>query len=612
LSACGRLGFELVDDAASSDGNGETVARDEMHDERVATVDSARATVCYLPKYSPALNPIEIPFSKFKAFLRKVSERIDPGLYQTIRSFVPRLSAQEFANHWRRLCFNMIGIGFRSRAKTVIIEDLGRHQKALYALLGISLVIRLILVLHGGEFYYPDEYRYLRSFALLDKLSHFNLRDVCDYVLGEIDHNGSIFTGLPAALVQNAFIAIRGLPPTQSSVFETVWLSGLFFAIPSVISITLVYAISRRAAATSAEALLAAFLMACSNAMFYYCRHLLPYDSSMALALVALWLGLSEKPTTSASFSCGFIAGLAVMTYYGYWITGAVVIAIHVFYGVPTAVAALKRAVPAALGAISLPIALNVSSTLFGKAPFLSEMGKFAESVKQGDFREGDVLPILYLWDTEHALALTWAAATLLALWYFCKDNRRPSFVVFCIATILATYGLLVLGSVGIGKFVVYGRLVRQMIPWLCFTSAYGIARLFQQGSKYRNALVTGCIALVIQAGWNMSYPLRQVFPADVRRTVDAQYGSVNYDVSFNGPVMDGSPNSVPSPYVLLNAQFLYRLLSWKAPISGEVLFSAPHPLAYRPYQYEGLDPRKRDLLQHGDYSMRLIRRRSN
>ena len=38
-------------------------------------IEAFGATVQYLPQYSPDLNPIEMPFSKFKAFLRKVSER---------------------------------------------------------------------------------------------------------------------------------------------------------------------------------------------------------------------------------------------------------------------------------------------------------------------------------------------------------------------------------------------------------------------------------------------------------------------------------------------------------------------------------------------------------
>jgi transposase len=64
-------------------------------------IEKARATLRYLPKYSPDLNPIEMPYSKFKTFLRKAAERTVPGLYRKIRSFVPQLGAQECANYFR-------------------------------------------------------------------------------------------------------------------------------------------------------------------------------------------------------------------------------------------------------------------------------------------------------------------------------------------------------------------------------------------------------------------------------------------------------------------------------------------------------------------------------
>jgi transposase len=62
-------------------------------------IEAADATR-YLPKYSPDLNPIEMPYSKFKLFLRKVAARTVPALNRAIRSFIPQLSAQECANYF--------------------------------------------------------------------------------------------------------------------------------------------------------------------------------------------------------------------------------------------------------------------------------------------------------------------------------------------------------------------------------------------------------------------------------------------------------------------------------------------------------------------------------
>src|SRR6201984_279847 len=63
-------------------------------------IEKAKASVRYLPKYSPDLNPIELPYSKFKAYLRKVAARTVPHLTRAIRSFIPQLSPSECANYF--------------------------------------------------------------------------------------------------------------------------------------------------------------------------------------------------------------------------------------------------------------------------------------------------------------------------------------------------------------------------------------------------------------------------------------------------------------------------------------------------------------------------------
>jgi transposase len=63
-------------------------------------IKRARATLRYLPKYSPDLNPIEMSYSKFKTLLRKVAARTVPGLNRAIRSFIPQLLPRECANYF--------------------------------------------------------------------------------------------------------------------------------------------------------------------------------------------------------------------------------------------------------------------------------------------------------------------------------------------------------------------------------------------------------------------------------------------------------------------------------------------------------------------------------
>jgi transposase len=64
-------------------------------------IEARGATLRYLPKYSPDLNPIEISFSKLKAYLRKAGARTIPRLRRRIGSFARSLTAREVANYFK-------------------------------------------------------------------------------------------------------------------------------------------------------------------------------------------------------------------------------------------------------------------------------------------------------------------------------------------------------------------------------------------------------------------------------------------------------------------------------------------------------------------------------
>jgi len=81
------------------------VVMDHLRAHKVAgvaeAIAAAGATLRYLPQYSPDLNPIEMPYSKFKAYMRKLAERTGAGVCHAIRSFLPSLKGRECANYFR-------------------------------------------------------------------------------------------------------------------------------------------------------------------------------------------------------------------------------------------------------------------------------------------------------------------------------------------------------------------------------------------------------------------------------------------------------------------------------------------------------------------------------
>jgi len=64
-------------------------------------IEAAGATLFHLPPYSPDLNPIEMAFTKLKAWLRKAKERTIPALWDRIGAILETFSPQQCANFFK-------------------------------------------------------------------------------------------------------------------------------------------------------------------------------------------------------------------------------------------------------------------------------------------------------------------------------------------------------------------------------------------------------------------------------------------------------------------------------------------------------------------------------
>jgi len=64
-------------------------------------VEAVGATLCFLPKYSPDLNPIELCFAKLKAILRAARCRTTETVWAALGACVPRFTATECQNYLR-------------------------------------------------------------------------------------------------------------------------------------------------------------------------------------------------------------------------------------------------------------------------------------------------------------------------------------------------------------------------------------------------------------------------------------------------------------------------------------------------------------------------------
>jgi transposase len=63
-------------------------------------IETAGASLLYLPPYSPDFNPIEMAFSKLKAILRKAAARSIDDLWQVIAEALDEFSQQDCTNYF--------------------------------------------------------------------------------------------------------------------------------------------------------------------------------------------------------------------------------------------------------------------------------------------------------------------------------------------------------------------------------------------------------------------------------------------------------------------------------------------------------------------------------
>jgi hypothetical protein len=471
----------------------------------------------------------------------------------------------------------------------------------------MSWAIRVLLVVRGGQTFWIDESTYLGAWIPLRSLAH---REYARAAAQFFENSGNVgFSLLCTAVAPLHFLLLKlsGFPVSDPaalrfSVSATSWIPALVFSLSSVAVIGLTYAVASRAGALEEEAISAALLAAGSSALFYYSRHLLPYDTALALALLALWIGLRPQPRLRESFACGALAAAAFLTYPGYWSLAGVIIAAPLFWH--------RRRIPArfaacAVGFASLPLLVEVFTYVSTGRSFVQMLSAYSRTITQGDFAEGWSLPWAYLWSAEHGILLLWIAALIVGAIVAAKatDRVRRLFLWGLIAT--ALYASLVVTSTGLHKFVVYGRTARQLVPFLCLGAACGVAQIVRRRRIPRVALAAAMLLFALQVGWNFAGPLRQRFPDELVRETIARYGAVRDVVTTSGaggeltactPAVSWPPYKSPASGLLLvnTCRIAGPPASAVRPQWGTALWQHDHPLQFRPYQFEGLPQAER------------------
>ncbi len=457
-----------------------------------------------------------------------------------------------------------------------------------------------------GQFFFGDELRYDRVVRLYFAIAGGNLHDVRG-TLAMPEHALFVWVG---ALVMAAQHLLAQLTPfgdwgrhPEFATF-TMWIGACVLSLFSTLNVLLVHRLARVAGAGQEEALWATLIMAASNTAFYYARHLLPYDCALSFALAAMLVGL-KAPTIGRAALCGVLAGCAYHVYNGYWFLPPVVALVYTTSWWSDVRRA--RLVSMLCGGLALGLGLPLLvGTLAGGGQYWRTMVAFSGTVTQGSFAEGWSLPWAYFWNSEDCLGVAIAACLVLALcetWFAVRPLERR--VRTWLAATGAVYGLLVFASVVMGKFVVYGRTVKPLVPLFCLLAGWAVCGLVG-GRRWLRWIAA--FALVACAAAHFAPHFARVFPRDVEITVLRNFGNPKRTLSMSGSIYIPLALPVKRPdLALVNAQMIYPVRGFIGYPEGRTIFRIEHPLTYLPFQYEGHSPAERAMLRAQDISMRLI-----
>ncbi|MFT5123922.1 MAG: hypothetical protein ACI9TH_000507 [Kiritimatiellia bacterium] len=475
-----------------------------------------------------------------------------------------------------------------------IIQSLGQSAFRRRCILGTLLLgwlMRLALILRGGLFYNPDEYRYYRSIDFLHALVHGAWREALQVFYTYPQHNGSILVGAIPAFFQGLLDKV-GLAPAQ-----TMHFAAAILAVFPMLNALLGYGIMLRLNRSHAGAFLVLVVLTFSGTMTFYSRHLLPYYSSLTLALFVIWWMLNGKGGAWRYLIAGACSLGVFLIYNGFWYLSGALVGILALIRMPRLPSFFLRATLLAAGyLLGFAAVYGIGRTI--DADFFRGLTYFSQTISQGDYADGWWIGWVHLFYAEGILLPLFALLALFSL----RANRPSRLPLACVGLF---YLLLLLGSIGLQKFVVYGRSMIPVYTVLVLAGVIGASRFWRD----RPGAYVLLLALVLAQSLERYVGLfRQTFPSTILTRVQQTNPDLQLAYSVLGPQPHVDEAFMdPARFVLLNYRVLTPATGLASVPSGQTVDAWPHPASHPLYLYNGYTRDERVLLREADVRIRLI-----
>jgi hypothetical protein len=455
------------------------------------------------------------------------------------------------------------------------------------AVLMLGLGLRLFVVMGGGQLFWPDEGRYFASLDAVHTIKHGDFKLGLTSLVSQGDHVGFKLLGLIPASFQSVF-GVRDLK--FAAAFFTIfsW-SGLWFF----------WGWIRRLGASREAQLWTMVLVVSCTSLTFYTRHLLPYDASLALVFAALYFGgHSADRGYGRGYLAGIFAGAAALVYLGYWLLVAIAMGVGLLDRRAGLKELLRQGSIRTLG-FATPLLGVWGVDQWGSGTMIENTRRFSGSITQGDFGVGYRLVWEYFWHAEGLLLIGWIAGFAFVLVKvasaFCRGQKLPAVWAISALIITAIYGGLLFTSDIVNKFVVYGRLARQLAPFFCLVGGLAISDLLSRRKRREVGAALVGFALLVNGFIMLGPVVEQEFPPAFKARAEE--------------LLKSSPSATPGvTYYRYVGVDDYLFEAEKLPYAPEeTLLVARHPYEFKPYHYEGASAEVRALRRAADQRMKLV-----
>lgn len=456
----------------------------------------------------------------------------------------------------------------------------------------------------SGHQFWPDEGHYLRAFGVLEQLCQGHIKEAVSILFESRGRPGFVVLSLLPAAIQK----LAGALGLSSSDLHYYDIPGFFNVLCSLGVTVFLYIILLRAIKDRPLALTGIIVYSLLVNTNVYLRHLLPYDMSLFLFILALWLALRLMENETVDLKCaggaGLLAAAGFVSYPGYYLFVAIV-----FVAVFALARDKIRAVLAYFVSFAGVIGVFELLSHWAGTSFIRDSFILSTDINQGSFQEGYIFLGRYLIVVEGVIGVILALGFAVFVIFVLPRCRGVIKTIFL--TVIAGYLFHAAMGVVFQKMVFYGRLMHMYFPFLVWGSVWALALAGRRSIRRRwFAGVLACaIISFVQFGWTYG---QLHYPKDfTTRHLEIYPDQMIYRLSEHRPYHVDAARQFPVTAV--NVDFLYPITAHTFPFipssNQKLLAAASHPVNFPAHGFEGYTIEERRRIREREYQMRVYAR---